>query len=410
MIGSSTLLAANSISTHDQSLNLSEQVLDCCHIAQQLRDQGDYEAACASVSEWWDGNIGERPRLDGLNALASAELLLRCGVLAGWLGSARAITNAQEFAKDLISEALHGFQMQVNSEKVAEAQTEIAYCCWREGSFDEARLMLQNVIERFNLFDSELRARAVLRLATVERSANHFQEAFALLNTEARLFENIANNTLKGGYHNELAVVLNKLGASGHRRDFIDRALIEFAAASFFWEQAGHERHCARVENNLGLLYISIGRFSEAHEHLNHARLLFSHLEDAGHIAQVDETRARTFLGEGRLIEAEVTARSSVYTLEDTDEQGLLAEALTTHGVALARLSYHEQAYATLERAVNIAEITGDNEGAARAALTIIEELHEHINSLLLRVWYDRAHNFLAANSVVSSPTASTLR
>ena len=98
-------------------------------------------------------------------------------------------------------------------------------------------------------------------------------------------------------------------------------------------------------------------------------------LKDNVHLAQVDETRARILLAEGRNVEAEKTARSAVLRLEDGDEFSLLAEALTTHGIALARLEHRDQARATLDRAVNIAEQVGDFEKAGVAALTIIEQL-----------------------------------
>src|SRR5947207_2366561 len=92
-------------------------------------------------------------------------------------------------------------------------------------------------------------------------------------------------------------------------------------------------------------------------------------------IAQVDDTRARTLLAEGRVAEAERVARNAVRTLEKGDEQAVLAEALTTHGVAFARLGDYPSAKRLLQRAIEVAETTGDPEGAGRAKLSIIEEL-----------------------------------
>ncbi len=71
-------------------------------------------------------------------------------------------------------------------------------------------------------------------------------------------------------------------------------------------------------------------------------RLLFTRLKDSVHLAQVDETRARVLLAEGRVVDAEKVSRRAVRTLEKGDEHSLLAEALTTHGVALARLRHPE--------------------------------------------------------------------
>ena len=150
---------------------------------------------------------------------------------------------------------------------------------------------------------------------------------------------------------------------------------MEYTAASFHFEQAGHERYHACVENNLGFLFSTIGKFEDAHEHLDRAQMLMTRLKDNVHLAQVDETRARVLLAEGRTVEAEKTGRAAVRRLEKGDELSLLAEALTTHGIALARLDHSDQARAALERAITVAEQVGDFESAGVSALTIIEVL-----------------------------------
>src|SRR5207237_2411000 len=160
-----------------------------------------------------------------------------------------------------------------------------------------------------------------------------------------------------------------------NRDEYVDRALMEYTAAGFHFEQAGNTRYLASVENNLGFLFFTIGKYEEAHKHLDHARHLFFALSDVGMIAQVDETRARTLLAEGHFKEAEKFARLAVKTLEKGDEHALLAEALTTHGTTFARLGDHSSAKRLFQRAIEVAETTGDLEGAGRAKLSIIEEL-----------------------------------
>src|SRR5207244_12686791 len=115
--------------------------------------------------------------------------------------------------------------------------------------------------------------------------------------------------------------------------------------------------------------------YDEAPKHLDRARHLFFALNDAGAVAQVDDTRARTLLAEGRVSEGERVARYAVRGLEKGDEQAVLAEALITHGVAHARLGDYPSAKRLLERAIEVAETTGDPEGAGRAKLSTIEEL-----------------------------------
>ena len=53
--------------------------------------------------------------------------------------------------------------------------------------------------------------------------------------------------------------------------------------------------------------------------------------------------------------------------LDKGDECSLLAEALTTHGTALARTGKDARARTTLQRAIGVAETCGDLEGAGRA-------------------------------------------
>src|SRR6185436_5252274 len=149
-----------------------------------------------------------------------------------------------------------------------------------------------------------------------------------------------------------------------------DRALIQYAAASFHFEQAGNTRYQASVENNLGFLFFNVGRFSDAHEHLDRARKLFRELDDVGTVAQVDETRARTLMAEGNLREAERIIKSAVRVLERGGQQALLAEALTTHGTIMARQGNHARARALRQGAIDMAENCGDLEAAARARLS----------------------------------------
>jgi CheY-like chemotaxis protein len=163
--------------------------------------------------------------------------------------------------------------------------------------------------------------------------------------------------------------------------EYQDRALIEYSAASFHFEQSGNRRYLASVENNLGFLFFTIGRYGDAYKHLDRARRLFLELKDIGTMAQVDDTRARTLLAEGKFKEAERYARLAVRTLEKGDECSLLVEALTTYGTIMARLGNHPRARTLLQRAIDTAETCGDLEGAGRARLSIIEELYNQTSA-----------------------------
>jgi CheY-like chemotaxis protein len=378
----------------DPSLTPDERGRLRCQLAKRLEEAGNYEAAREALGELWKG-VGHRLALDNLDQATAAEVLLRAGVLTGWIGSCRQIEGAQEAAKNLISESLTRFEELQDTEKVAEARMEMGYCYWRHGALNEARVWLREALDHLPLNKgeevNEVRAVALLRLAIVENAAKRPNDALRMYIEAAPLFEKITNHAIKGRFHIGFAIVLRDLGTVEHRADYIDRALIEFAAASFHFEQAGHVRYQGNVENNLGFLYATIKKFPEAHEHLDRAQALFTHLKDKTHIAQVDDTRALVLLEEGRVSEAEKFARAAMRTLEEDDQQTLYAEALTTHGIALARLGHHQRARLTLQNAVVVAQNAGDYEGAGQAELTIIEELGEHLTSEDLSYTFEHA-------------------
>ena len=377
------------------ALTPSQQAELRCEAAREFENVGDYETAREAMGELWS-MVGEPPNIEGLDQSAAAEVLLRAGVLTGWIGSNKQIKDAQEIAKNLISQSIAIFESLAYAKKVLEAQTEIAYCYWRQGAYDEARIILKGVLARLTT-DSELKAKAIIRSAIVECGARRYADALRILTENALLFEKINSQLIKGTYHNELALMLRNLAAEEGRDDYLDRAFIEYTAAGFHFEEAGHLSYCAFVENNLGYLFYKVGKFTEAHEHLDRARRLFASLKDSGSVAQVDDTRARVLLAEGRYAEAERVAFNAVRTLEQGGRQSLLAEALTTHGTAQARLNYHDEAHATLTRAMELAEQAGAVSDAGMAALTFIEELDQYLTATEMRESYLRADACLGA-------------
>ena len=378
----------------EHALALGQRVLLRCRLARRLEGAGAYEDARELLRPFWP-RFGERPATEGLDEETAAVLLLRAGVITRWMGGDARLDHAHEAAKDLISEGLTLFERLGLVESVAEAQTELAYCYWREGGVDEARVLLKEAISRFDE-GGEVKALALLRLALVEDSATRYSEGYRILKENAALFESLDNHTLRASFHSELAIVYHRLGSVENRNDYHDRALVEYAAASFHLEQAGHARYQAHVENNLGFFFHMLGRHEEAHEHLDRARELFVSLGDRIYAAQVDETRARVLLTQNRAGEAERLVRGAADVFERAGEQALLAEALTTRGHALARLGRHEEARADFKRAEEVAGLAGNVEAAGLASLTLVEELAPLLDAEELRDAYLRADERLA--------------
>ncbi len=383
---------------------VADDIIPLCELAKNLEEAGEFESASETLRPFWKGLL-HRPEIAGLPDEDKAELLLRAGTLTGWLGSTRQVTGAQEAAKDLISESAALFEGLRKSEKIAEARVDLAICYWREGALDEARVTLRLVLEALGDVQSEQKLRALLNSAIVEKAATRDHEALRIYRNAATEFEVSINHALKGKFHSNYGILLKNLGISENREEYIDTALVEFAAASFHYEQAGHRRFQAGVENNVGFLFASIGRFSEAREHVSNARSLFVQLQDQGSAAYTDDTLAQIYLLEGRSAEAERVARRAVHTLKRGGEQTVLAEALTTHGKALARLQHPQVAKAALDQAIEIAQNAGNPDRGGIAAVTAIEELSLFLPVDALQKYYRTAETLLSKSQNLSLKT-----
>jgi len=225
-----TLRASLLRELENQSLSVDSRAELCCEVTRELENKGEYEEARKVLGDYWP-RIGEAPRLADLEPNTAGEVLLRAGVLTGIIGSQRQIPNAQETAKDLLTQSHSIFESRRNKKKIAEARTELALCYWRTDDLNEARDCLNEALSLLTI-DSELKAKAILRLSIVEHSAGHDPKAFRILTKHAPLFNRINNHTLKGCYFTALGNRLENLAELRKHGDYIDRALIEYAAAS----------------------------------------------------------------------------------------------------------------------------------------------------------------------------------
>jgi tetratricopeptide (TPR) repeat protein len=356
----------------DPSLTPNERVLLRCRVAAEFIHAGQYEAARDALGELWPG-VGERPDVSKLPPAVAAEVLLQCGALTGLLGGARNVSGAQERAQDLLTEAVRKFRSQGRPEKAAEAQCELGACYWRLGAHDDARVLMREALRPLTDADVELKARILIRRTLVEISENRYSDALQILEEAEPVFKS-ASDALKGRWHGQKGLVLRRLATAEGRADYADRAIIEFTAAIFHYEQAKHERYAARNLNNLAMLFYQLGRHTEAHGQLDRARRIFTRLQDTGSLAQVDETRARVFISEQKYREANRVIAGAIQTLEKGGASALLADALTVQGVAWARLGVHESSVKILRHGVEVAETSGATTSAGQAALTLIEE------------------------------------
>ena len=378
-----------------------QEILQICATAQRFENAGEYEAAREVLSEFWP-QVSEKPRVDGLSLALQGEVLLRVGALTGWLGSSGQIANAQASAKDLISESARLFALVEDHEKVAQAQTDLAICYWREGAMDEARVWFQEAYALSSAPANQLRI--LVNSTIVEISSNRPAEALAILDRAAPLLEIVSDDAALGRYHMQRGLAFRRLGGVEN----LDLALIENTAARIHFENADYRRYLARLDNNTGYIFHKLGRYDEALDHLDKAGRTCDEIGDIGTAAQVNETRARVFIEQERYADAERMARLAASTLERGGEQSLLAEALEAQGIALARSGRHEAALATLRHAANTSETAGDPKFAGATFLTIIEELEGVLTTVDVANFYREAD--LRLGDQLTAATASRLR
>ncbi len=339
---------------HASHSTANEEALQKCQSALEKRDRGDYESAREVMRPLWK-RIGDRPEVKGLHASISAEVLICVGILTSWIGSKEELEDAQEVAKNLITEGMTFYESIGDVRKVTAARAEIAYCYFREGALNEARTMLTEV----------------------ECSASRYDDASKILSDNAPLFNKINNHAIIGAYHNQFAMVLRKLATPENRNDYLQRALRSYEKADTHFKLAHNIVFRANVKNNVGNVLRQLSRFQEALRYLEEARRLAVSIRNRVQTAEIDDTRAQVFIAEGRFKEAEAVASHAVKVLGKSGQQCLLADALITHGIALARLGRTDGAQFTFKRAIEVAQEVDALNKAGLAALSLVEELDD---------------------------------
>jgi tetratricopeptide (TPR) repeat protein len=362
-----------------------------CTKTSELIYAGQYEAAREELGELWAG-IGQRPVVDAPPQMR-AEILLQCGTLSGWLGSSKQV-DAQEKAKDLLTEALHIFQTLNLETKASQAQYELGMCYFRKGAYDDARVVLDEAMA--GLEDAELQAKILIRRTIIEIWLGRYFQAWQMLDKARPAFDD-SSHALKGRWHGQMALILQKLATTERREDYADRAIIEFTAAIYHYEEARHERYCAINLNNLAMLLYQVERYAEAHEHLNRARTFLERLKDVGLLAQVEETRARVYVAEQHYHAARQVIIGVVETFERGGEQALLANAMVIKATVQVRLGDNDESLRAFRNAIRIAKDAGAMSNAGRAAVAMIEEHGKRLSDAELYRLYQRADKFLAA-------------
>ncbi len=272
-------------------------VIAMCDRAKELEDSGEYARAAKALGEWWQG-IGVRPDVDDQVARKKAAILSRVGALSGWLGSMQQVPGSQEKAKDLISEGADLFESIGFQKEWAEARCDLAVCYWREGAFDEARVILEDILGSGEELPPELQGKILLRTVNVEISTCHYAIAMRYIDEAAPLIEKCGNDLLLGKLYFHRALVFHNRGDDESKPDYITLAIEGYEKASTHYKKAKHNQYVAVSENNIGNAYRLLKDFPNAHLHLDEALRIYDRLKDKGRAARVYDNKAWAFIAE----------------------------------------------------------------------------------------------------------------
>jgi len=352
-------------------LTPTEEVQIVCAVARDQIASGNFDAANLMLRRW--STEGKWPRMDCLNPYTAADLLFTLGTLLAWVAGSRRVTHGHKHAEIFLSGSIALFEQLGIKTRSVEARIELARCYYRQGTFDIARSMLSDALSDLPQDEPELRSSCLALWAAVERDSGRLIDALTKLREATRV--GAIGDSLTARCYHELAITLKDFAMAEGVGDWADEAKLYFEKTLYVCEAIGNHRSHAAADNNFGFLLLSLGAFEAAEHHLLRSKRLFACLSDQIREAQVNETLARLYLETKRYEAAQEVIQQAVETLEWTDGEALLAEAMTTSGIVAAKLGRLNDAAKSLEAAYKVAERCGDEEGAGRALLVMLEEV-----------------------------------
>jgi tetratricopeptide (TPR) repeat protein len=358
------------------SLSLeSERAIELCRAAREFVLVGNYEAARRSIESYWN-RVGEPPSIARLNDRAQGEVLLATGILTSKIGASSQMSGAQDAARDLLGRSRTIFEKIDNRQGVIDAALQIGACYHREGQFDNARILIEPLLELLDDDSSELRIAILLHLALIYVELNQLRTALSFHSEISGILDRgEVSSVYKGMCCNEHALALKKLASIEQDNNLYALAVQEYYAASSYYAEGGHLRFSAAVENNVGNLLRELKRYSEARKRIARAQNIAYRLKDKELLAQFYDTAALVAIDEGQYGEAAHIADESVKLLRLGDHQALLAESLITKGRALSRQGDGLQASNAFAEAIAISELLEDIGLKTKASIALVEEL-----------------------------------
>jgi tetratricopeptide (TPR) repeat protein len=331
------------------SPQISNSIKEIIEQTKKFETIGRYEEATSLLSVYWT-SISEQPDVSNLNTEEQAEILLRCGSLAGNLGSCRQITNAQELAQSILKKARNLFFTLNLREKVAECEARLATTYYRLGNFDEARIWLNSALSEKLDENSETGLYIYVIEGLILEAEKNYVELVKTCEKLEQLFHSSSYLVLQGDFNNNYAIGLMRLGKT-------EEAVKRFELAKTFYVQTEHYLYLAGLENNLAGFYQIEGRYEEAHQSAKSATENFKKMGDKTREGYSIDTQAQIYMSEGKYKEALACAKKAIKRLSNGENYCYLANSMQTKSHIEFYLKDYANSLKTMIASVNIASL-----------------------------------------------------
>jgi AraC-like DNA-binding protein len=321
---------------------ISDEINEIVQDAKQHESIGRYDDAAKILSKYWK-NTNERPDVSELNEAEQAEVLLRCGSLAGYIGSCNQKKDAQELAQTLIIGANRLFSLFGDAEKLAECETYLALTYLRTGKLDIARSWISSAFK----YDIDKTCEVRLYTHVLDGMILFREGKYTELVDKCKILEPLFRKSqfyiLQGDFNSNYAYGLMELG-------YKNEALGRFDLAKQFYTKTKHYLYLAGVENNLAILFKSEKIYTEAHKSAKSAREAFKKLGDKTREGYSIDTQAQIYMAEGNYKEALKCANEAIGILKRGENYSYLVNSMETKShIQLYLKDYAESVKTTVE-------------------------------------------------------------
>lgn len=335
---------------------------------------GDYSRAYQLLSVFWN-DFRMQPNTTELSDDLVAEVFLRCGSIAGYLGRSRKLSEAQEISRNLLAEAKHKFLQLESETKIAECDNYLALTYERIGDVKNARDCLNRAFSRDIPVNHSTRLYSHIIDTLLNLAEKNYENIVQNCILLENLFQNCCNKIYQGCFYNNYGLALKNL-------ERINEALDKFLTARHFFFEAGHHQYCGLLENNIAHLYIAKKQFKEAHNFADKAENTFKLVGDFCRQGYSLDTQASVFLAEENYEKALEYAEKGIRFLQNGENLMFLLETLKTKIKALTYINKHSEALECVAKAGQVAkQIDAEIEMKFLAEIEVF--LDEHSQPLL---------------------------